>query len=138
MNFRGSAPPLAMFADNDARTENAASLHAILQSQFESHDLSEWRAIFKKFDIKWSPFPTLDDVVQDPQMRAAGAIVEMNYPDHGKLETITSPVFIAGSEKRTPEPAPEVGAHTRDTLRGLGYNDDAIDALFRRGIAADH
>jgi len=125
-----------MFSNNDGKRENAAALHAILQSQFESRDLSELRGLFKNYDIKWAPFPTLDDVVKDPQMRASGAIVDMDYPGHGKLETITSPVFVAGSEKRRPQAAPDVGANTRETLRDLGYSDAAIDGLIRRGVAA--
>jgi formyl-CoA transferase len=78
----------------------------------------------------------LDDVVSDPQMRACGAFVELDYPGHGTIETITSPIFVAGTEKRKPEPAPEVGAHTREVLRSLGYADGAIDELVKRRIAA--
>ena len=133
------APEMAtdpMFATDPARTEHAAELHAIIQSQFESRDLSEWRAMFKQYDIKWSALPVLDDVVSDPQMRASGAFVDIEYPKHGKVGTIDSPLFVAGSEKRKPEPAPEVGAHTREVLRTLGYSDAAIDDMVKRRVAA--
>jgi crotonobetainyl-CoA:carnitine CoA-transferase CaiB-like acyl-CoA transferase len=133
------APELAtdpMFATDEGRTEHAAELFAILQSQFESKDLAEWRKAFREYDIKWSPLPTLDDVVKDPQMRAAGAIVDFEYPGHGTIETISSPVFVAGAEKRRPAPAPAVGADTREVLRSLGYADGEIDDLVRRRIAA--
>jgi crotonobetainyl-CoA:carnitine CoA-transferase CaiB-like acyl-CoA transferase len=69
-------------------------------------------------------------------MRAAGAFVDIDYPGHGTIETINSPMFVSGSEKRKPTAAPEVGAHTREVLRELGYTDDTIDALVRRGVAA--
>jgi len=133
------APELAtdpMFATDASRTENAAELFAILQSQFESRDLSDWRMEFKHYDIKWSLLPMLEDVVSDPQMRAAGAFVEIDYPGHGKIETINSPVFVEGTDKRRPEPAPELGADTREVLRALGYGDGAIDDLVKRRIAA--
>lgn len=125
----------SMFATNEGRSENAAALHAILQSQFESRALAEWRAVFRTHDIKWAPLPRIDEVIGDPQMRAAGAIVAMDYPGHGRLETINSPVFVAGSEKRAPTAAPEIGAHTREVLRELGYADEAIERLVRSGIA---
>jgi formyl-CoA transferase len=133
------APELAtdpMFATDAGRTEHAAELYAILQSQFESRDLSDLRKAFKQHDIKWSPLVTLDEAVSDPQMRAAGAFVELDCPGHGTIETIDSPLFVAGNEKRKPEPAPDVGAHTRETLRSLGYDDGAIDDLIQRRIAA--
>jgi crotonobetainyl-CoA:carnitine CoA-transferase CaiB-like acyl-CoA transferase len=133
------APELAsnpMFATGESRTEHAAELSAILQSQFESKDLAQWRNEFRKYDIKWSQLPMLADVVSDPQMRAAGAFVELDYLGHGTIETINSPMFVSGAEKRKPTAAPEVGAHTREVLRELGYTDSAIDAMVRRGIAA--
>ncbi len=133
------APELAtdpMFATGESRTEHAAELSAILQSQFESKDIADWRKAFREYDIKWSLLPMIDDVVDDPQMRAAGAFVELEYPGHGTIETINSPVFVSGAEKRKPTAAPEVGAHTREVLRELGYDDELIDAMVRRGIAA--
>jgi crotonobetainyl-CoA:carnitine CoA-transferase CaiB-like acyl-CoA transferase len=133
------APDLAtnpMFSTGESRTEHAAELSAILQSQFESKDLADWRKEFRKYDIKWSQLPMIADVVSDPQMRAAGAFVDLDYPGHGTIETINSPMFVAGAEKRKPTAAPEVGAHTREVLHDLGYTPEAIDALLKRGIAA--
>ncbi len=115
-----------LFATNQARAENAGALYAILQSQFETRDLAEWRMIFKANDIKWAPLPRLDDVVMDPQMRAAGVIVKLDYPGAGSLETVNSPVFVNGVAKRQPAPAPNIGADTAAVLRGLGYAPSEI------------
>jgi formyl-CoA transferase len=120
-----------LFATNEAREQNAAALYAILQSQFETQDMAQWRSLFRAHDIKWSPLPVLDDVIKDPQMRAANALVETDFPGLGSLETVNSPVFVAGVEKRKPTSAPEVGAHTREVLLELGYSGDEIDAIIR-------
>src|ERR1700720_4611992 len=85
----------ALFATHEARQENAAELHAILLSQFESKPLSHWREKFRTYDIKWSPLPTLDEAVRDPQMRDCGAITNFEYPGHGVIETVSSPIFVA-------------------------------------------
>jgi crotonobetainyl-CoA:carnitine CoA-transferase CaiB-like acyl-CoA transferase len=119
-----------LFATNAARSENAAALYAILQSQFETRDLAEWRTIFKLHDIKFAPLPKLDEVVTDAQMRAGGAIIEFAG---GKLETVNSPVFVDGVAKPAPRIAPELGAHTREVLRDLGYADREIDSMIKSG-----
>ncbi|HVN27101.1 MAG TPA: CoA transferase [Candidatus Binataceae bacterium] len=123
-----------MFSTNAARTEHAAELHALLQSQFESRTLAELRKIFHEFDVKWSPIPLLDDVVQDPQMRASQAVIDLELPS-GKLETVNSPIFIEGSPKRKPAPAPAIGANTREVLVDLGYSEGAIEAMIKSGAA---
>ena len=120
-----------LFSTNDGRDRNAAALYAILQSEFESRDLAQWRTIFKSNDIKWAPLPKLDDVVKDPQMRAAQAFIKMDHPGAGVLETVNSPLFVSGVEKRKPTAAAEVGAHTCEVLQELGYSADAIESIIR-------
>jgi len=44
---------------------------------------------------------------------------------------VNSPVFVLGVEKRKPTAAPEIGQHTREILRELGYGAEAIEALVR-------
>jgi crotonobetainyl-CoA:carnitine CoA-transferase CaiB-like acyl-CoA transferase len=125
-----------LFATTEARAENGPALFAILQGQFEARDLAEWRVLFKEADIKWAPLPKLEEVVEDPQMRAAGAFIDLDYPGRGKLTTINSPVFASAGEKRAPTLAPRLGAHTNEVLRDLGYDDATVAALVRDGIAA--
>jgi crotonobetainyl-CoA:carnitine CoA-transferase CaiB-like acyl-CoA transferase len=124
-----------LFATQEARKENAAELHAILLSQFESKPLSHWREKFKIHDIKWSQLPTLEEAVQDPQMRDCGAIVNCDYPGLGNIETVNSPVFVADSEKRAPTAPPKYGDHTRAILKEAGFSAADIDKLIASGVA---
>jgi formyl-CoA transferase len=124
-----------LFATAQARVENAAELHAILLSQFESKPLNHWREKFRTYDVKWSPLPTLDEAVRDPQMRDCGAITNFEYPGHGLIETVDSPIFVADSEKQKPRTPPDYGAHTREVLKEAGYSAAEIDRLIQSGAA---
>jgi crotonobetainyl-CoA:carnitine CoA-transferase CaiB-like acyl-CoA transferase len=118
-----------LFRNNAAREENAAALYEILRTQLADRDLAQWALAFKREDIKWAPLPRLDDVVKDPQMRAAEAIIGLEHPAAGPIETVNSPVFVSGEPKRKPSAAPEMGAHTREVLEELGYSRTEIEAL---------
>jgi crotonobetainyl-CoA:carnitine CoA-transferase CaiB-like acyl-CoA transferase len=120
-----------LFCSNSAREANAAALYEILRSQFESSDLDQWAEAFKQNDIKWAPLPRLDDVVRDPQLRAAQAIIGFEHPRAGHIETVNSPVFMDTESKCKPSPAPAVGAHTREILEELGYSGAELEALLR-------
>ena len=129
----GTSP---LFATQAARVENAAALFAMLQGQFETRTLDEWRALFRECDIKWAPLPKLEEVVEDRQMRASGSFVDLDYPGVGKLTTVSSPIFAGSEEKKPPILAPELGQHTHEVLHDLGYDDAAITALVHEGIVA--
>jgi crotonobetainyl-CoA:carnitine CoA-transferase CaiB-like acyl-CoA transferase len=120
-----------LFCSNTAREANAVALYEILRSQFEGCKLAYWAELFRHSDIKWAPLPQLDDVVRDPQMRTAEAIIGLEHPRAGHIETVNSPVFVNGESKRKPSAAPGVGAHTREILQELGYRDSEIEALLR-------
>jgi formyl-CoA transferase len=124
-----------LFETQEARKENAAELHAILLSQFESKPLSHWHGKFRIHDIKWSPLPTLDEAVRDPQMRECGAIINCEYPGHGTIETVNSPIFVADSDKQKPRVPPKYGAHTLAILKEAGFSAAEIKHLIESGVA---
>jgi crotonobetainyl-CoA:carnitine CoA-transferase CaiB-like acyl-CoA transferase len=123
-----------LFRTNAAREENAAPLYEILRAQFEARDLAQWAEAFRREDIKWAPLPRLDDVVKDQQMRAAEAIISLEHPQAGHIETVNSPIFVSGESKRKPLAAPEVGANTREILAELGYGPAEIETLLPMSV----
>ena len=124
-----------LFATSAARQENAEALYAILLSQLEARPIAEWRRKFREHDIKWSPMPTLEQAARDPQMRECGAIVNLDRPMGNTVETVDSPIFVAGSEKRKPQAPPDFGADTLAILKAAGYSDADIDLMIRSGVA---
>ena len=50
--------------------------------------------------------------------------------------TINSPIWVDGSEKVKPRPAPAIGEHSEEILRAAGYDDASIGALRAAGTVA--
>ena len=68
-------------------------------------------------------------------MRAAGAFVDLEDPEHGRITTVNSPIFSSEGEKQAPVPAPGLGDHTGEVLTELGYDTKEIAALVKEGVA---
>jgi crotonobetainyl-CoA:carnitine CoA-transferase CaiB-like acyl-CoA transferase len=123
------------FADGVARQAHAQALIAILDEIFASEDAAHWKTRFEAHDIPFAILPTYEDVARDPQMRANGMVVEFEHPRFGRLETVDSPISVAGVAKSPPRAAPELGQHTREVLAGLGYTEAQIGDFLAQGVA---
>ncbi|HEX7775882.1 MAG TPA: CaiB/BaiF CoA-transferase family protein [Parvibaculum sp.] len=118
------------FANPKGRRTNAAQLVDILDAAFAEHDLEYWRGRLDAEDMIWAPLMKPGDVANDPQAIAAGAFVEV--PEHdgnGTYLAPASPIRFPGADDGPKGPAPALGEHTLEVLRGLGYDDADIEKL---------
>jgi len=122
------------YATMEARTEHNQEVVAILDEAIGRKDMAEWEVLFREQKVIWGLIPTMDRVAIDPQMKANGVFAELEHPQHGHLQTVSSPLNIQGIAKEKPKPAPAVGEHSREILHSLGYEDAAIEELMRRGV----
>ena len=75
----------------------------------------------------------LADMLEDEQMRAAGALV----PFAGEAQlTVSSPFALDGEEKVPPRRAPSLGQHSTNVLHDAGYSYADIDRLRDLGVVA--
>jgi formyl-CoA transferase len=124
------------FATSAARVESGRELVAIIDAAIAEKELAEWKGIFAEHDLVWGPVSTIEEAASDAQMAANEVYIEFDHPRHGRLRTVNSPLFVEGARKLTPQPAPEIGQHTREVLQMLRYSKDEIEELLERGVAA--
>lgn len=118
------------FANPKGRRANAAELVDILDAAFAEHDLDHWRQKLDEHDVIWSPLMRPSDVVADPQAIAAGAFVDVPEEDGSDtFKAPAGPVRFPGADDGPKGPAPALGQHTADVLRGLGYSEDDLARL---------
>ena len=122
------------FATLEGRAKNAATLVALLDEVFATRSRDEWAEVFEtEEDLWWAPVQSLDEVVADEQVRAAGGFAEV--PDGGATTLLpATPVDFGGTPGSCRCMAPGHGEHTDEILRELGRDADAVAALHARGI----
>ena len=103
---------------------------------FATLDLDAVTAAFAdEPDVFWAPVNTIDDVLADPQLRPAGALVDVPERDGDATRTmVATPVDFSRTRSMPRRVAPDVGEHSREVLVGLGYTDADIDALVTAGV----
>jgi formyl-CoA transferase len=114
------------FASASVRQAHARELIAILDAVFASKDLAAWRVILDANDLITGAVATLEDIPGDRQMLANDVLVPFA---HDGMLTVNSPFWVAQADKVAPQPAPGVGEHSDEVLRGIGYADADIARL---------
>ena len=122
------------FATMAGRRDHCAALVAELDAIFARHPLLEWGARFDRAGMWWAPVQTTEDLIADPQARAAGCFTSVPQPDAEPAPAVASPVDFSGTPWSVRAPAPECGQHTEEILLELGLSWDDVAALKERGV----
>lgn len=112
----------------------------VLDEVFAQRTRREWAEIFAQRDVWWAPVNSIDDLLSDPQVAAAGAFVPP-APDHGEEgdppRTLATLVDFGASPVGPAGPPPELGEHTDAVLRSIGIDERELGRLRREGWSDD-
>jgi crotonobetainyl-CoA:carnitine CoA-transferase CaiB-like acyl-CoA transferase len=128
---RPEAATDARFVSMQVRGEHAAECVTLLDTAFATRPRAEWLQRFASGgDFIVSVVNSVDDLPDDPQMRANEYITSFEHPTFGPTQVAGIPVRLSETPGSLRLPAPEFGQHTEEVLIDLlGYDWDEIARL---------
>lgn len=110
------------------------TLQEAIAALFKEKTLAQWTEIFQGSDCCCEPILNLAEVMEDPQMKARGMVVDLVHESWGAYRQLgIAPKFsLTPGSLRTH--APELGEHTDEILKGLQYSREELEALRSSGV----
>ncbi|MHC8318284.1 CaiB/BaiF CoA transferase family protein [Pseudomonas sp. LB3P31] len=109
-------------------------LKEALRIEFEKHDFAELSALFAELDACVEPVLSLGEAVRHPQLQARQVVTQVPRGDGSTQAQMACPLKFS---EGLPEPrhiGAELGAHTDEVLRGLGFSAERIEELRRAKV----
>ncbi len=118
------------------RTRNIDATYAETASIMATRTTQEWLDLFAKTSVPINRVSTLEDLAEDPHLKATGFWQFIDHPTEGRLRNTAFPVgFSATPADAKRRHAPRLGEHTRELLGEAGYTPERIDELLGSGAA---
>jgi formyl-CoA transferase len=119
------------FSDPAKLAANRPKLVAILDEVFGAQPIAHWYEVLSGFTFGAVRGP--QEVINDPQLKANDIVVPLEGAGGKLTSTINSPIQVHGVAKAPARRAPDLGEHTDEVLRELGFDAKGIDGLRASG-----
>jgi crotonobetainyl-CoA:carnitine CoA-transferase CaiB-like acyl-CoA transferase len=121
------------YATQESRSSNAAKLVTIIKHVFLTKSYEQWVDILSRNKLIWSPVKTPIEVTQDEQAIANDFFGEWDHPTYGTIKMLNNPIKLSKTRSANRLKAPDLGEHTAEILKELGYSSEQIAQMKQDG-----
>ena len=112
-----------------ARRENAQIFQKILNDSYQNFTTEELVLRLDENQVPFAEINSRPEVIEDPQVKAMGALLEFEHPLGGAMRQPRPPGRFSDTETGIYRYSPELGEHTAEVLNEFGFTDSEIETL---------
>ncbi|TAK82350.1 MAG: CoA transferase [Betaproteobacteria bacterium] len=125
------------FATFDDRVREVEVLYGLIAQEAGKHTTAEWLAFCDNASIACMPVISLDEIHEDPHVRAVGLIEVQDHPTEGRIRVLRSPVKFGAAPFKVRRPAPTLGQDSAEVLAEFGFSGEEIDGVLGPNAGSD-
>jgi crotonobetainyl-CoA:carnitine CoA-transferase CaiB-like acyl-CoA transferase len=123
-------------SSNNDRVAARDWLLPAVRAVFAAWDREPLMAACEAIDLPFAPITRPEELFDDPQLNAAGALLPVTDPATGPTRVPALPIELDGRRPGLRLDVPRLGEHGAALLAELGYDEAAVAALARAGVVA--
>jgi crotonobetainyl-CoA:carnitine CoA-transferase CaiB-like acyl-CoA transferase len=104
------------FSDYRTRGKHIRELYALVDEVTPGKTTDEWLALLKPLSIPVVRMNRLDELMDDPHLKAVGLFERYQHPEAGAYYNMRPPVNYAGTPANIRRHPPRMGEHTDEVL----------------------
>jgi crotonobetainyl-CoA:carnitine CoA-transferase CaiB-like acyl-CoA transferase len=124
------------FMTHTARADNINAVYAEVSRLMQTRTTAQWRTLLELADIPNMPINSPEDLLVDPHHVATGFIQTYEHPTEGLMRQVGNPTKWSNhpnlgrvDTNNGLKTAANLGQHTEQVLRGLGYDEATIERM---------
>jgi crotonobetainyl-CoA:carnitine CoA-transferase CaiB-like acyl-CoA transferase len=123
------------FATPAGRLENAELVDETVAGWFARYDRDSLLERLLAAEIPCARLADVTDIVENPQVKYRGQIIEIEHPVQGTVRMQGNPIRLADTPVKNHRTVPTLGQHTDEILSDwLNLDQNAIAALREDGV----
>jgi len=119
-------PPLTGLDDPSIAFSRRDEIRAALGPLVARHSTADLIERLRGHHIWCAPVHTINQALADPAVRHLDPFLEMEHPRAGTVRALRHPVRYGAGEPELRRLPPEVGEHSREILRELGFSEEEM------------